>query len=756
MTDVLARYLDQPDALPDDAWRRIRDVLPDATLCRIAFIDLSEAFQFARRWLVLTETHLCLVGPTNERCQCVALGDIADIQQEEGLSTHRLVVVDAQHRPLMQAQFTRRQSRAVSDVRLLADGMRQRKLQGLRAVPEGGAHVAYREAVLKTLEEARATLNVNNRATLWRILGYLEPHKRAAGAGFALAAMVTALQLTPPYLTKVLVDNVLKPAERGSLDDPQRWVWVLIACLAMIWGGSEAMSFVRLRLLTSMGEKISRQLRMDIYSHLQKLSLAFFQTRSTGSIITRVSSDTERLWEFISFGLIDMVLAALQVIGVACALLLQDWELALLVLVPLPLMGLRFFYHGKKMQHLHLRIWRKWSVITGILSDVIPGMRVVKAFAREDREVLRFDAGNRALERESETLHHEWTKFWPTVVVLMHTCSLIVWVVGAPQVLRHVQTHGAQGLPLGVFIAFTGYMWTFWAPVQQLGLMSRNITRVITSASRVFEVIDTVPAITNAPDAVRRVPLAGAVHFDHVSFSYDGVRSVLKDINFSVRPGELIGLVGPSGGGKTTLINMICRFYDVTAGEVRIDGVPLTRLDLNSTRRQIGLVLQEPYLFHGTIAQNIAYGQEDASIDAIIDAARAANAHDFICGFPNAYETLVGERGQTLSGGERQRISIARAVLHDPRVLILDEATSSVDSETESKIQDALNKLVTGRTTFVIAHRLSTLSRADRLLVLSGGQLVEQGTHRELLARPDGVYQRLHQTQARLHAEIVV
>ena len=756
MTDVLARYLDQPDALPEDAWRRVQMALPNATLCRIALIDLDESFHFVRRWLILTETHLCLVDLASDSCHCVALRDIADISLQEGLSTHRLVVVRADQRPLLQVQFTRRQSRAVSAVRLLADGIRQDKLQGLRVTPEGGPHLAYQEAVLKNLEEARANLNVHTRATFWRILSYLRPHKRAVSLAFVLAVLLTALQLTPPYLTKVLVDNVLKPAESGTLADPGRWVWVIIASLAFIWAGSEVMSFCRLRLLAFTGEKISRQLRMDIYSHLQKLSLAFFQSRSTGTIITRVSSDTDRLWDFITFGLIDMVLASLQVIGVATALLLQDWQLALLVLVPLPVMGFRFYYHGKKMQHLHLRIWRKWSVLTGILSDVIPGMRVVKAFAQEDHEIRRFDDGNRALEHESETLHREWTKFWPTVVILMHTCSLIVWVVGAPQVLQHVQTHGAKGLPLGVFIAFTGYMWTFWAPVQQLGMMSRNITRVITSASRVFEVMDTIPAISNAPDAVALAPLRGAVQFEHVSFSYDGVRSVLKDISFTVRPGELIGLVGPSGGGKTTLINMICRFYDVTSGEIRIDDVPLPHLDLHSTRRQIGLVLQEPYLFHGTIAQNIAYGQEDASIDAIIDAARAANAHDFICGFPDAYETLVGERGQTLSGGERQRISIARAVLHDPRILILDEATSAVDTETESKIQEALNKLVSGRTTFAIAHRLSTLSRADRLLVLAGGQLVEQGTHQALLANPDGVYQRLHQTQARLHAEMVV
>ena len=758
MTSLLQRYFSQPDGLPAAAWALVQDRLPGSRLCRVALTDLSPELQFCERWLVLTVTHLVLCDVTAGTCSVVPHSRVHALVLHEGVSSHRLTALDAAKKPLLQVQFTRRQSRAVADLQMLADGLRDGNMEVLGGgEPRAdAADAAYREAVLKSLEEARASLNVPTLGTLLRLLSYLGPHRRAVAVGFVLAVVFTCLQLMPPYLTKVLVDDVLQPVEKGTLAEPLTSVWLIIAALAMVWTVGEITSFVRLRVMAFTGEKIAMRLRMEIYAHMQKLSLAFFASRSTGSLITRVSSDTDRLWDFVTFGIIDMIVSVLQIVGVATALLLQDWSLALWVLMPLPLMTLMFYWHSKRIQSLYLRIWRKWSALTGVLSDVIPGMRVVKAFAREDHEVSRFEARNAALEQESETLHRQWTRFWPSVVMLMHTCSLIVWGLGAPKVLLNVQTHGAQGMPLGVFIAFTGYMWSFWGPVQQLGMMSRTVNRVTTSASRVFEVLDTVPAITNSPNAVVLSPLRGAVRFEHVSFSYDGVRAVLKDVSFNVQPGELIGLVGPSGGGKTTLINLVCRFYDVTGGGIWLDDAPLMSLELHSMRRQVGLVLQEPYLFHGTIAENIAYGADGADTLAIIDAARAANAHDFICGFPDGYETLVGERGQTLSGGERQRISIARAVLHNPRILILDEATSSVDTETESKIQEALHRLVAGRTTFAIAHRLSTLSRANRLLVMEGGRLVEQGTHQELLRDPNGVYTRLHQTQARLHAEIAV
>jgi ATP-binding cassette subfamily B protein len=284
--------------------------------------------------------------------------------------------------------------------------------------------------------------------------------------------------------------------------------------------------------------------------------------------------------------------------------------------------------------------------------------------------------------------------------------------------------------------------------------MARTVQRATTSAHRVFEVLDTEPDIVDAPASVRLEPVRGHVAFDDVSFGYDGVRQVLKGVSFEVEPGEMIGLVGPSGGGKTTVTNLIARFYDVSAGRVLIDGVDVRTLETGHYRRQIGMVLQDPYLFHGSVMENVRYAHPEASPERVIEAAKAANAHDFIVKLPQGYDTIVGERGQNLSGGERQRVSIARAILHDPRILILDEATSAVDTETERKIQEAMDRLVAGRTVFAIAHRLSTLHRASRLFVMKDGKLVEAGTHEQLLSKPDSIYGRLHGLQMELQAGV--
>jgi ATP-binding cassette subfamily B protein len=321
-------------------------------------------------------------------------------------------------------------------------------------------------------------------------------------------------------------------------------------------------------------------------------------------------------------------------------------------------------------------------------------------------------------------------------------------VLAVPRLLPEGEV--AATLSSGTFVAFALYMTMFIPPIEIIGQIARIMNRATSSAHRIFEVLDTEPQVVDRRDAIRLEPVQGRVTFENVVFGYDGVRQVLRGVSFDVQPGEMIGLVGPSGGGKTTVTNLIARFYDPTGGSVRVDGVDLRDLDQGHYRRQIGMVLQDPYLFHGTVLENICYGDPDASFDAAVDAARAANAHDFVCQLPHGYETLVGERGHTLSGGERQRISIARAILHNPRVLILDEATSSVDTETEYKIQEALDRLVAGRTVFAIAHRLSTLRRASRLFVVEDGKLTEQGTHAELLALTDGTYKRLHELQQEL------
>jgi ATP-binding cassette subfamily B protein len=386
--------------------------------------------------------------------------------------------------------------------------------------------------------------------------------------------------------------------------------------------------------------------------------------------------------------------------------------------------------------------------MTSVLSDVIPGVRVVKAFTQEARETRRFTARSQAVVDDSLVLHREWTRFWPTLTLTLNLGTLVIWAYASPRIMGGT-------FDLGTFVMFLGYVWMFYGPIEHLGMMNRTFQRATTSAHRVFAVLDTPPDIYSPPAAAGRGDLRGAIVFENVSFSYDGVKRVLLDVSFRIEPGQIVGLAGPSGGGKTTLINLMCRFYDPLDGRILIDGVDLRDWDLHDLRRRIGVVLQEPYLFHGTIAENIAYGRPDATFDDIIAAARAANAHDFIVGFPEGYDTLLGERGQTVSGGERQRLSIARAILNNPRVLILDEATSSVDSKTEMKIQEAIDRLVAGRTTIAIAHRLSTLRRADRLIILDKGKLVEQGSHAELMAA-GGLYAGLHKTQAELQALFAV
>jgi ATP-binding cassette subfamily B protein len=327
--------------------------------------------------------------------------------------------------------------------------------------------------------------------------------------------------------------------------------------------------------------------------------------------------------------------------------------------------------------------------------------------------------------------------------------SLLVWIVGGYWTVKGQMT-------VGTLMAYTGYMWMFYGPIHGIAHMDRMLNRAATSVQRIFEILDTAPVIFSKAGALPIRKIEGRIELRNVSFSYDGIRKVLKNIDLTIQPGEMVGLAGPSGGGKTTMVNVICRFYDVLEGQILIDGVDIRDYDVEQLRRCTGVVLQEPFLFYGTVARNIAYGNPEASLDDIIVAAKAANAHDFIVGFPDGYDTMVGERGQTLSGGERQRISIARAILHDPAILILDEATSSVDTEAERQIQEALDRLTARRTTIAIAHRLSTLRRTSRLIILDKGQIAEQGSHEELSHKEGGIYAKLLKTQVELQSVMAI
>ena len=752
--DIIQRYTDQPSRLPDllrarasGATAGTRDVVG------YALADLDPQLRFARSWLILTTHELVLARerPNGDFDSFRARRDtLAKVELTTGLSCHVLRVygkADASDAPLFELRFSHRQRRCMEGMAFLLE-------QSIKGVPlqTPNADQAYLESVAQPIREAQALVSTRRLAVVWRLLGYLKPYRNRVIGGMSAATLVTLLALIPPFLTGHLVDRVIRPVQSGELraTDVVHVAWLAVLGIAVVQAVSKGCIWLRLRLLAVVGELVARDLRDELFAHLQSLSMSFYSRKKTGSLITRVSSDTDRIWEFLAFGVVEVSLALVSLFGLSAVLISLDLRLGLVMAIPVPLMCLAIHLHGNGMQRMFTRVWRKWSRLTDVLSDTIPGMRVVKAFNQGSRERGRFSDRNADVVGEFNRVHASWTGFWPALMLALEVTILCVWVLALPRLLGTSHAFG-PALSLGKFVSFLLYTTMFIYPVEVMGQVARIMHRATSSAQRVFEVLDTQPEVVDQPNPVRLETLRGEVEFERVTFAYDGVRQVVKGLSFKVEPGELIGLVGPSGGGKTTLINLLTRFYDVTGGRILIDGVDVRQLESGSYREQVGIVLQEPYLFQGSVLENIRYGAPNATFDEVIAAARVANAHDFISRLAHGYDTVIGERGHTLSGGERQRVSIARAVLKNPRILTLDEATSSVDTETERKIQEAMDRLVAGRTVFAIAHRLSTLRKASRLLVIEDGNLVEHGTHAELLANPNGIYTKLHRLQQQLH-----
>ena len=750
-TDVklVARYTNQPAQMPDGLRDKIEASWGDRPVQLYALADLSDELRLHHTWVAVGPEHVALATDANgtpETIRSFERARIKSVRETPGLSCTVLTILGEMNEPALAVlRYTHRQRRAMENVKFVI----QEAIAGNRVEPKDPDRV-YAESVAQSVKDAQASVSAKHATVLWRLLGYLRPYRVRLTLGFAAATVMTLLMMVPPRLTGYFIDSIVRPFEGGTLMRAKaiQMAAFVVGAIAVLVVLRELGLWVRLRTLAVLGEYVARDLRRELYSHIQKLSVSFFSKMKTGSIITRVSSDTDRLWDFIAFGLVEAGQAALMLIGLTIVLLVSDWQLGLVLVLPMPVLVLAFIGNTNRMRIVFLRCWRKWSAVTEVLADTIPGIRVVKAFNREEQEKRRFNTRNDDATDFFNTAHAIWTRFWPMLGLGIQALTLIVWVIA---VVRLLPGGGATPtLTAGKFVAFLLYMGMFFGPIEMIGMMTRMISRVSSAAHRVFEVLDTNPEVTDVVAPVRLEPVQGRVTFENVSFAYDGVRQVLKGVSFDVVPGEMIGLVGPSGAGKTTITNLIVRFYDIVGGRILIDGVDLRELDSGHLRRQVGMVLQDPHLFCGTIADNIRYGNPEASIDQVIEAARTANAHDFVCTLPNGYDTMVGERGHTLSGGERQRVSIARAILNNPRILILDEATSSVDTESERKIQQALERLVQGRTVFAIAHRLSTLRLATRLFVIEEGRLTEQGTHAELIEK-DGTYAKLFRLQHELH-----
>ncbi len=576
---------------------------------------------------------------------------------------------------------------------------------------------------------------VNRRKTLLRIAGYLKPYKVQAGALAAMSIISTTLNMIPPRLQGLIIDRVLRHHSSLTLlaELMAGWLCVLLTGIGM--------TIVNGRLVAYLGAHIAADIRSSVYRAIEFLQLNYFDKKQVGAITSRVTQDTDRVWGFLTDGVPYFLTNGLSLIAVMVILFNINWKLALCLLAPLPAVAIISAVFWKSISQLHNRMGQKWARFHMHLNESLSGIRVVKAFAQEDYENAKFTSRNTELMTAGIRAESRWSTIFGVMSFFTGLGALINFSVGGYFVYKGEMT-------LGQLWMVSSYLGLVYGPLQWFAQVNNWFSRAMAGAERVFEVIDTDPEPYKRSTLSPRIE--GEVTFKDVRFGYDKSNPVLKGINFTAKPGDMIGLVGKSGAGKSTTINLLCRFYEPDAGAIMIDGMDYREMSLQGMRSQVGIVLQEPFLFNGTIADNISYGKPGASLDEIMIAAKAANAHNFILSKPDGYDTMVGERGSKLSGGERQRISIARAILHNPRILILDEATSSVDVETEKQIQEAIGRLIKGRTTFAIAHRLSTLRNASKLIVLEKGEICEMGSHAELMEKK-GAFYNLVQTQSQIN-----
>lgn len=582
--------------------------------------------------------------------------------------------------------------------------------------------------------------------TLFRLWRFARPYKISLIIGFTLMLLGTAAHMIPRYLTKPLTDEVLIPYQSGKVVETSLvalYIGGLLGAAILAW----LLSWGKTYILALVSERIGADLRTATYEHLLKLSLEYFGSKRTGDLMSRIGSESDRICVYLSLHLLDFATDVLMFLMTAAFLLQINVKLALVTLLPLPLIAWAIHMVRDRLRTGFEKIDRVWGEVTNVLADTIPGVRVVKAFAQEKREATRFREANKHNLAVNDKLNKVWSLFSPIVSFLTDIGILVVWAFGIWQV-AHAE------ITVGELVAAIAFISNFYGRIDSMSRIVSVTQKSASAAKRIFDILDHVSSVPEPKNPVKITEVKGQIELREVAFRY-GNRAVNRNVSLNIQPGEMIGLVGHSGSGKSTLVNLICRFYDVAEGAILLDGVDIRSFAVTDYRSHIGLVLQEPFLFFGTIADNIAYGKPHATREEIVAAARAAHAHEFILRLPQGYDSMVGERGQGLSGGERQRISIARALLIDPRILIMDEATASVDSETEKEIQKALDNLVQGRTTIAIAHRLSTLHKADRLVVLDRGEIVEVGNHDDLMAK-QGAYFKLYEAQARNAAALAV
>ncbi len=569
--------------------------------------------------------------------------------------------------------------------------------------------------------------------TLFRVLKYLRPYRLLAITTLLCAGVTTALELVPPWLVKIVIDDVIQARRPGLLS------WVIVGFL-LAYGLKNVFASLRIRFNNTLEQRVVHDLRAQVFAALQRLSVSYFESRSTGEIMSRVNSDTEHVERIFVDGLEGLLTASLTLVGITAMLFMLNWKLAALSLLPIPILVLSASAFTKQVHRYYHAIRRNAAELNAYLQDALSGIRETMGFNRQSYERDRFNVLSREYSDSNLKAMCLWSLYSPGMIFVGSLGTVLIIWYGAGEVLR-----GA--LTVGELVMFLSYLALFYVPINQIHSVNHMLQHALAASERVFDILDTLPEVQDRPGTIAPVNrMNGAVRFDRVSFHYRPDVPVLFSVTLDVQPGERIALVGPSGAGKSTMLKLLMRFYDVRAGAITIDGYDLRHLPLAFLRSQIGLVQQEPFLFNGTVRDNILYGDLGADQARMESAAEAARAHEFISQLPEGYDTWIGERGVKLSVGEKQRVSIARVLLKDPPIVIFDEATSNIDTETEVKIREALDCLTRGRTTFIIAHRLSTLHHVDRIVVVDHGQIVEQGLHEELLMK-GGLYAGLYEAQ---------
>ncbi len=587
----------------------------------------------------------------------------------------------------------------------------------------------------------------NKRTIFARVLKYFFKYKFSIAILFLSYGLGAAISVVWPYLSgKVLFDHVLERDNEflASFGVSGKYVLALLI-LAVVMIGSrllaELTNTVQMALMARVATSTVKDIKSDVFSAMSKLSLNFFTSKQTGGLMTRVLNDSNRVTEFFIDGIPSIFVQGLTIIITFVVMYRLNWQMALIACILLPLLVFMTVKLRPGLWNLSGKRHRAEKAVSGKANDNLTGARVVKAFGQEDAEIERFINPNNNLKEAEINIVKLRNRFTILYSLVQEVSSIWIWIIGVFFVLK------TDKIDLGVLLTFVGYVSQLNGPMNFFSRVFRMWSESINAAQRLFEIIDSIPEIREKEDPVRLMKPRGEIELNNVTFGYTVSRNVLKGINLKVKEGEVLGIVGRSGAGKSTLVNLISRLYDVKEGSIKIDGVDVKDLSLSDLRKNVAMVSQDTYIFMGSVAKNIAYGNENATGDEIIRAAKLAGAHDFISKMPDGYDTIIGASGKDLSGGERQRISIARAILANPKILILDEATASVDTETEKAIQNSLKLLVKGRTTLSIAHRLSTLRDTDRLIVIDNGRIVEEGTIDELDKKEDGIFHKLNELQ---------